>query len=528
MRAEDRVRAMPATALEESAEREGASARQLLQAQLHPLRSILDSLTDGVVIVDRAGRFLLESRGAERILGTGAGDVSPEDWPRVFGLFLPDTVTPYPPEDLPLARAVRGETAADVEIFVRGPGRPEGAWISVNGTPWRDTRGRLLGGIAVFREITAHKRADEATQRLSKAVEQTADNVMITDKDGRILYVNPAFENTTGYGLDEALGQTPRLLKSTRQDPRVFAEMWAALTAGRVFRGTLVNRRKSGVSYYAEQTVTPMRDGAGAITHFVSVARDVTELRKGAEREIELHLAGQVQQKFYPRAAPQVPGIDLAGAAYPCAVTSGDYYDYIRLPRERLGIVVGDVSGHGLGPALVMAETRASLRSCLQAHADLDEVLKRINATLLEDLQSQYFVTLLLAGLDVRARTLTYANAGHPTGYLLSPSGEIKSELESTRIPLGVLPVLRGAHHRTIAFEPGDLLVLLTDGILESRPHDGDFFGVERALALVREHRQEPARLILEKLFEGVRAFLRGEPHQDDLTAVICKIDPAS
>ncbi len=270
MRAEGRVRAVPATALEESAEREGASARQLLQAQLHPLRSILDSLTDGVVIVDRAGRVLLESLGAERILGTGTGEVAPEDWPRAFGLFLPDTVTPYPPEDLPLARAVRGETAADVEIFVRGSGRPEGAWISVNGTPWRDPRGRLLGGIAVFREITAHKRADEATQRLSKAVEQTADNVMITDKDGRILYVNPAFEHTTGYGLEEALGQTPRLLKSSRQDPRVFDEMWAALTAGRVFRGTLVNRRKSGVSYYAEQTVTPMRDGAGAITLFYS------------------------------------------------------------------------------------------------------------------------------------------------------------------------------------------------------------------------------------------------------------------
>jgi sigma-B regulation protein RsbU (phosphoserine phosphatase) len=301
--------------------------------------------------------------------------------------------------------------------------------------------------------------------------------------------------------------------------------MWTTLTSGKVFRGTLVNRKKSGDLYWAEQTITPMRDGGANITHFVSVARDVTELRKGQEREIELGLARQVQQRLYPRAAPQIPGLDLAGAARPCALMSGDYYDFIPTAGGQLGIVVGDVSGHGLGPALVMAETRAYLRSCLRTCSNLDETLHLTNEMLVDDLESNYFVTLLLASLDVGAGTLTYANAGHPTGYLLDRSGEVKFAMESTCIPLGVLGDLRGAPGRTVRCEPGDILVLFSDGILESQEPGGEFFGVERALALLRRHRREPARQILDRFYAGVLAFAGDNSLQDDLTAVVCKLD---
>jgi sigma-B regulation protein RsbU (phosphoserine phosphatase) len=489
---------------------------------IHP---ILESITDGILVADLDGRPVLMNSAAERILGVWRCAISRASWSEACGLFLPDRTTPYPVEDLPLARALCGETVIGAEIFVRNSRVPDGAWFSVNGTPWKNAEDVLQGGIVVFREITAHKLANEEAARLANAVEQTADSVVITNERGEISYVNRGFEQITGYSRAEVIGRTPALLKSGRHDAMFYRLMWAALLRGEVFQNTLVNRKKSGEVYHAEQTITPMKDAAGNVTHFVSVGKDVTELRKAQERETEMHLAAKVQRRLYPRSAPRVAGIDIAGAAQPSALTCGDYFDYIAMPQERLGIVVADVSGHGLGPALMMAETRALLRSCAQTHCDLGGILDRINEPLLEDLESNGFVTMLFASLDVRNRSLSYMNAGHPSGYILDRAGEIRVTLESSRVPLGVRTAIPGPEPEDVPLEPGDILVFLTDGIPESQTPDHEFFGIERVLAIVRDLRHEPARRILDELYRAVRAFQRGEPQIDDLTAVICKLE---
>jgi serine phosphatase RsbU (regulator of sigma subunit) len=268
-----------------------------------------------------------------------------------------------------------------------------------------------------------------------------------------------------------------------------------------------------------------MKDAAGNVTHFVSVGKDVTELRKAQERETEMRVAGKVQRRLYPRSAPRVAGIDIAGAAHPSALTCGDYFDYIAMPEDRLGIVVADVSGHGLGPALMMAETRALLRSSAQTRSDLSGILDRINEPLLEDLESNGFVTMLFASLDVRNRSLTYVNAGHPSGYILDRAGNLRVALESSRLPLGVRAAIPGPEPAEIPLEPGDILVFLTDGIPESQGPGHEFFGEDKVLALVRDLRHEPAQRILDELYREVHAFRRGEPQTDDLTAVICKLE---
>src|SRR5262249_30318251 len=137
------------------------SAEGALREQTGLLRSILDSMGEGLVVADENGRFLLFNATAERILGLGLAEVSPLDWTAHYGIYLPDTVTPHPPEDLPLARAIRGEEVEEAELFVRNPARPQGLWLSVNASPLRDGRGALKGGVVVFRDITAHKRAEE-------------------------------------------------------------------------------------------------------------------------------------------------------------------------------------------------------------------------------------------------------------------------------------------------------------------------------------------------------------------------------
>jgi two-component system, cell cycle sensor histidine kinase and response regulator CckA len=122
--------------------------------------------------------------------------------------------------------------------------------------------------------------AEDTVRKLWQAIEQSADLVLITDRAGVIEYVNPAFEALTGYSREEAIGQTPRLLKSGQQSPELYQELWATITSGNVFRGILANRKKSGEIFYAEKSITPVRDSEGKITHFISNDRDITERRR--------------------------------------------------------------------------------------------------------------------------------------------------------------------------------------------------------------------------------------------------------
>ena len=135
------------------------------------------------------------------------------------------------------------------------------------------------------RDITERKRTEEQLVKLSRAVEQTADGVFITDRNGTIEYVNPAFEQMTGYAAAEALGQTLRLLRSERHDRDFYQRLWNTVLAGQVFRAVLTNRKKCGELLYADQTITPLKDAAGQVTHFVATVKDITE-SKAAEEEL--------------------------------------------------------------------------------------------------------------------------------------------------------------------------------------------------------------------------------------------------
>jgi PAS domain S-box-containing protein len=137
-------------------------SQQELSQQTSVLRSVLESISDGVVVADRDGHLQRFNAAAQQILGMGVTETLVDEWSERYGCFLPDTVTSYPAHDLPLARAIRGEIVNDAEIFVRHAQRPQGLWISVNAAPLRDAGGVLVGGVAAFRDITARKRVDEA------------------------------------------------------------------------------------------------------------------------------------------------------------------------------------------------------------------------------------------------------------------------------------------------------------------------------------------------------------------------------
>src|SRR5438128_7289046 len=191
--------------------------------------------------------------------------------------------------------------------------------------------------------------------------------------------------------------------------------------------------------------------------------------------DLELRIARQIQQKLFPADVPPVPGFDISGIALPASATGGDYFDYFPLPGDRLGIVVADVSGHGLGPALLMASTRAYLRALALTHRNLSETLALANGILCQDTGDGRFVALLFASLDPGTRSFVYVGAG-VDGYLLDASGAA-TRLDATSLPLGIDPDAAFPCAPPRVLEPGHVVLLFTDGLVEARSPDGSYFG---------------------------------------------------
>jgi PAS domain S-box-containing protein len=275
-----------------------------------------------------------------------------------------------------------------------------------------------------------------------------------------------------------------------------------------------------------------------AVAHVLATA---IERRQAEERLLaaraESRIARRIQQKLFPASVPQVTGFDISGraygfdiggASYPAEATGGDYFDYIPLLDGGLGIVIGDVSGHGVGPALLMAEARAYLRALARTHARVSEIMTLANEVLAADIEDGRFITLLFARLDPQTRSLVYSSAGHSTCYILDEAGRVKHALPSTSVPLGVTRTCDFRSSTALTLETGDLILLFTDGLVEARSPDDTLFGIERVFGVVRAYRRDAASQIVANLYHAVRAFTQNTPQHDDITAVVVRIGPNS
>jgi len=293
-----------------------------------------------------------------------------------------------------------------------------------------------------------------------------------------------------------------------------------------------------------ELAVSAMKNGArdyimkGNLRRLVpAVERELSEAaqrreRKRAEEELrtnqeQFRVAREIQQRLFPKSAPQSEVFDIAGASYPAEATGGDYFDYLSMAGGCLGIVVADVTGHGVGPALLMAETRAYLRTLALNARDAGDILTRANRVLAEDVDFERFVTVILARLDPRSPSLNYASAGHPSGYVLDAAGQVKARLKRLGVPLGIQPDIDYAAGPVISLSAGDIVLLLTDGIEEAMSPENAFFGVDKILEVVRAHSGRTAGEIVEALYRAVRDFSQGLPQLDDLTVVVVKVKPS-
>ncbi|MCI0582408.1 MAG: PAS domain S-box protein [Chloroflexi bacterium] len=292
---------------------ERIDAHERLRRSEERLRAMLDRVDILAVAIDRDGSITFANPWLCQLTGRTPEELLGRDW---F-----ETCVPEAERELAHSQwstLVAGDPAAprlDTGLRAADGGTRRITWSVA---PIVDGAGQASGCVALGDDVTASREARALERRLSAAVEQTAESVVIADVDGRILYVNPAFERVSGYGRAEVIGQTPRVLQSGLQDERFYAQMWGTLTAGETWTGELVNRARDGRTYIEEASITPIRDGAGAIINYVAVKRDVTherlvEASLAASREERLQVARLVAG-FEPAGSPEATGAAIVAA----------------------------------------------------------------------------------------------------------------------------------------------------------------------------------------------------------------------
>jgi sigma-B regulation protein RsbU (phosphoserine phosphatase) len=237
----------------------------------------------------------------------------------------------------------------------------------------------------------------------------------------------------------------------------------------------------------------------------------------------ELELAHDLQLKLLPSISVVASKGDVAARCRPAESVGGDFYNLLSLHGERVGIMIGDVSSHGFGAALIMALAMAASGIHAETAESPHEALRRLEESLAEELaETEMFLTLCYVVADPVEGKLTYSNAGHPHAFLVSSETGVVTRLDATRPPLGLG---HGGAERVVPFKRGEaILCLFTDGLVDARGPNGDRFGEERVLSHVTNLRGRPARHILEAVFTDIAAFTGGAPANDDRTLVLLKV----
>jgi len=354
-----------------------AASENELRHQTLVMQSILNGMGEGVVVADRDGRIVLLNRAAESLHGRGPSRTTHETWSATYDLYLPDGATPFPPADLPLAKALRGESSDDVEMFVRPASNPGGVFISVNGRPLRAENGDLQGGVVVLRDVTARNRMVERL-RESEELFRTAFDFAAIGKglvalDGRWLRVNRSLCELVGYTEEELLAAD---FQSITHPADLAADLDHArrLLAGEIRHYQLEKRyvHKRGHSVDVLLSGTLVRDAAGAPSCFVAEIQDLTQQKAAEERNRRALLQTRlVEQSIAAREDEQ-------------RRISRDLHDGIgqTLTSIRLGLRVVEEAGDA---ATAQATARELRRMVVGAQDEVRRMVRNLRPSVLDD-----------------------------------------------------------------------------------------------------------------------------------------------
>jgi serine phosphatase RsbU (regulator of sigma subunit) len=260
-----------------------------------------------------------------------------------------------------------------------------------------------------------------------------------------------------------------------------------------------------------------------AVSRALEAQRRATAEKQEAERRAaqELEIARQVQARLFPQRPPELQSLEYAGACVQTRKVGGDYYDFLDLGQQRLGLVIGDIAGKGMAAALLMANLQANLRSqCATAVDQPERFLQTVNRLFYESTADNAYATFFYSEFDDRAGRLRYANCGHLPALVLRRAGEVE-RLEPTATVLGMFSSWE-CRTAELRLSEGDILAIYTDGITEAFDAQDDEFGEGRLVETLHAHRALPPRDLIDAIYDGVRRFSPQE-QRDDMTLIVAR-----
>jgi serine phosphatase RsbU (regulator of sigma subunit) len=257
---------------------------------------------------------------------------------------------------------------------------------------------------------------------------------------------------------------------------------------------------------------------------YVTAALRESELQAQVERmNHDLEIAQSIQEGLLPAYSPRVENFEIAGWNQPADQTGGDYFDWQELQDGRIAVSLGDATGHGIGPSLVSSSCRAYARASVLASNDHDGLLNRLNKLLADDLSANRFVTFAVMFLDPQTGEVDIHSAGHGPIIIYRRETDAIENIDAHGIPLGMIAHIGYAEGTKKQLNPGDMLIVVTDGFYEWEDPSGEQFGLNRLEDVIRESRDKSAEELIAALRESVIKFCKGTKQQDDLTAVVVR-----
>ncbi len=443
----------------------------------------------------------------------------------------------------PAALAALQESGKDIPFIIISGGIGEDTAVEAMKAGAHDylMKGQLTRLVpAVEREIResrnrqSARKAEEAlrrSERLSRLIlENSKDAIILTDFDSVIQLANPAVEKVFGYDRDSIVGKNISILLPDKIPDDIDISEYGPITHNsriafdQPAHETLGQRRDRSIIVIE---ISFNRFDIGGKPYFAAFIRDISA-RKRAEKELRSHeeqfrVAREIQQRLFPKSPPTIEGMDIAGASIPALISGGDYYDYLQMPGGCWGFVVADVTGHGVGPAMLTAETRAYLRLLARESTSPAEILNQANKVLADDLDYERYITAILVAYNPATRSIIWVNAGHPPAFVFDSGGSVRTALEPNGSPLGIRPETPYRDSGPVTLNSTDGLMLYSDGIEEARNESGDFFSRDRLELWLRHSSALSADDSLNGLLQAASLFRQGLPQADDMTAIIVK-----
>lgn len=389
-------------------------------------------------------------------------------------------------------------------------------------------------------------------QRLAlkdRALAASAEGITIADArlpERPLVYVNEGFERLTGYSAAEVLGRSCRFLQGEGAAPETVDVIRKALDEETDCSVEIRNFRKDGTSFWNRLSITPVRDKEGQVTHFIGIQSDVTE-RRAAEEALqlantelqqinettqrELAEAGQIQRSWLPQSLPDIPGYRFAWSFIPCQELGGDSLNVIRLDENHVGMYVLDVTGHGVGAALLSASIQRWLspvpeHSCLFTRdADADggfsiaspsSVVADLNRWFQTEPGNGKFFTFIYGVLDLRDGDFRYVTAGHPPPLLVGNEGAEVCPL-AKGVPVGMLEDFDFGEAR-MSIKAGDRILFYTDGAPEAADASDRLYDMERILEDMVKQREKSPDEALSAIMDGLHRWCGSATMEDDVT----------